>query len=105
MSNNSDTAGPLTAWDRVANNHECKTFVFTVIAVHLGLSAEDRDRRPWSLIAPEIVGQMVELTELWKARRFWSRHAQEVIDELRQNLTDRGLPGRPLAATATAGAP
>jgi hypothetical protein len=81
-----DTTEPMTPWDRVANASECETFVFTVIAIHLGLNAEDRYRRPWSLIAPGIVGASLELWELWEARRFWSHHAQEVIDELRQNL-------------------
>ncbi|WP_156994466.1 hypothetical protein [Pseudonocardia acaciae] len=82
----SDTAGSMTAWDRVADRYACETFVFTVIAVHLGLRAEDRYRHPWSEMASGIVGASIELWELWEARRFWSRHAGEVVDELHRSL-------------------
>ncbi|MBO0882570.1 MAG: hypothetical protein J2P17_20005 [Mycobacterium sp.] len=87
MGTDEDGSGPMSPWDRVANRSACETFVFTVIAIHLGLDPEDRHRYPWSEIAEEIVGGAQELWALWRARQFWSLHARAVVEELRECLT------------------
>ncbi len=46
MGTGGDSSGPMSPWDRVASRLACETFVFTVVAVHLGLGPEDRYRRP-----------------------------------------------------------